>query len=318
MAVEPGSTRMLWSRRSLVAVALCLFAVGCGEPGRGTSSARAPAEGIAPPTDLVYSRVIAQGKRALCVAPADGGPERRLTDGSSDDGLPRWTRDGRAVIFSSNRTGTWQLWRIPADGGRPTRLRANGCDESQADVSPDGTTLAFLSNCGGPQSLWLMSEANAAPRVLIRHRERTVLGNPHWHRDGRRIAFSSNHGVGHQIYVVDVATGEERRISGLLSGGCEPRFSPDGSRLVHVSRGHRGPTSRLIQTDLASGAQKTLVDWPALNYNPVFSADGGELAFASNISGEYQIYRLRLSDGKPFRVTARPGEAREPDYRPLR
>jgi TolB protein len=222
------------------------------------------------------------------------------------------------VIFSSKRTGTWQLWQVPAEGGRPTRLRTNACEESQADLSPDAKALAFLSNCDGPQSLWLMNLADATLRLLVRHRKRTVLGNPHWNRDGRRIVFSSNHEIGHQIYVADVESGDVRRLSGLLSGGCEPRFSPDGSKVVHVSRGHRGSTSRLIETDLATGAQKALVDWPALNYDPVYSPDGTELAFASNMTGEYQIYRVRLSDGRPYRVTSRPGEAREPDYRPLR
>ena len=306
------------AQRSLIVATVCLFAAGCSEPRRGAQAAVLGAAVSSPPTDLVYSRVIAEGKRALCVAPAEGGPERRLTDGSADDGLPRWTPDGRAVVFSSKRTGTWQLWQVAASGGRPTRLRTNGCEESQADVSPDGKTLAFLSNCDGPQSLWLMKVADATPRLLVRHGRRTVLGNPHWNRDGRRIVFSSNHDLGHQIYVVDAASGDERRLSGLLSGGCEPRFSPDGSKVAHVSRGHRGSTSRLVETDLASGAEKTLVDWPALNYDPVYSPDGTELAFASNMTGEYQIYRLRLSDAKPYRVTSRPGEAREPDYRPLR
>jgi TolB protein len=222
------------------------------------------------------------------------------------------------VIFSSKRAGTWQLWQVPAEGGRPTRLRTNTCEESQADLSPDGKTLAFLSKCDGPQSLWLMNLADASLRLLVRHRKRTVLGNPHWNRDGRRIVFSSNHEFGHQIYVVDVVSGDVRRLSGLLSGGCEPRFSPDGRKVVHVSRGHRGSTSRLIETDLATGAQKALVAWPALNYDPVYSPDGTELAFASNVTGEYQIYRVRLSDGKPYHVTSGPGEAREPDYRPAR
>jgi TolB protein len=307
--------------RSAVLAVVCTVAtsmvVGCGERDGRRPNARVAVSGSGPPSDLVYSRVIGEGRRALCVAPADGGPERRLTDGSADDGLPRWSPDGRTVVFSSRRSGTWQLWRVPAEGGAPTRLRANGCDESQADVSPAGT-IAFLSNCGGAQSLWLLSAADGAPRLLVRHGRRSVLGNPDWNRDGRRIVFSSNHQFGHQIYLVDASTGEERRLSGLVSGGCEPRFSPDGRRVVHVSRGHRGPVSRLIETDLASGAQKTLVAWPALNYNPVYSPDGSELAFASNISGVYQVYRLRLSDEQPFAVTMRPGEAREPDYRPSR
>ena len=305
------------AQRSLIAATVCLLAGGCSEPRTAAQAAMLGAAASSPPTDLVYSRVIAVGKRALCVAPAGGGPERRLTDGSTDDGLPRWTPDGRAVIFSSNRSGNWQLWQVPAEGGRPTRLRTNTCNESQADLSPDGKTLAFLSDCGGPQSLWLMDLADGTPRLLVRHGRRTVFGNPHWNRDGRRIVFSSNQNIGHQIYVVDVVSGDLQRLSGLLSGGCEPRFSPDGSGRARVA-GHHRPTSRLIETELASGAQKTLVEWPALNYDPVYSPDGAELAFASNMTGEYQVYRVRLSDGKTYRVTSRPGETREPDYRPLR
>jgi Tol biopolymer transport system component len=314
----PGNSdgpRRQFSRRSLLAAPLCLFAVGCSEPRTAAPAALPAAAPYGPPTDLVYSRVLGEGKRALCIAPAGGGPERRLTDGSANDGLPRWTPDGRSVIFSSNRSGTWQLWQVAAGGGSPRRLRGNACNESQADLSPDGKTLAFLSDCDGPQSLWLMGMADGTPRLLVRHGRRSVLGNPHWNRDARHIVFSSNHDLGHQIYVVDVVSGDERRLSGLLSGGCEPRFSPDGQRVVHVTRGHHRPTSRLVETDLASGAQKTLVDWPALNYDPGYSPDRTELAFASNLTGEYQVYRLRLADGKVFRVTSRPGEAREPDYR---
>ena len=248
--------------------------------------------------------------------PKDGGVERSLTDGSASDGLPRWTPDGRAVIFSSNRSGTWQLWRVSADGGPPTRLRANDCNESQGDLSPDGTTLAFLSDCGGLQSLWLASPAEGASRLLVRHGRRTVFGNPQWNRDGRRIVYSSNHSLGHQIQIVDRPSGAQQRLTGLLSGGCEPRFSPDGTKVVHVSRGHRRPTSDLVETDIASGRERILVSLAALNYGPVYAPDGSEIAFASNETGEYQIYRMRLPDGTPVRVTSPPGEAREPDYRP--
>jgi TolB protein len=152
--------------------------------------------------------------------------------------------------------------------------------------------------------------------MLVRHGRRTVFGNPHWSADGRRVVYSSNHGVGHQIYVVDVATGTETRVSGLLSGGCEPRFHPDGRRVVYVSRGHQRPTSKLVEHDLETGRERVLVDWAALNYDPVYSPDASEIAFASDIGGRNAIYRQRLSDGKSWQVTFGPGRARYPDYKP--
>ncbi|HYU44469.1 MAG TPA: hypothetical protein VEQ84_20155, partial [Vicinamibacteria bacterium] len=231
-------------------------------------------------------------------------------------------------LFASDRSGKWQIWEVPAEGGVARRVRTNEAIEYQVDESPDGGTLAFLSNESGqpnsplvaaaPESLLLVPRAGGAARVLVRHGANTIMGNPDWSPDGKQITFSSNWRVGHQIYVADAGTGEARRISPLHRGGCEPRFSPDGGRVIYVDRGHLGETSLLTEIDLLSGARKTIVDWPALNYDPAYSPDGTEIAFASNITGEYAIYRQRLSDGKSWRVTQGKGDARYPDYRPDR
>jgi TolB protein len=265
---------------------------------------------------LVYEHEI-DGNKDLYVLATDAAEPRRLTSEPSDDGLPRWTPDGRAVVYTTDLAGNWQLYRVSAEGGAPTRVRSNPYTEWQADVSPDGRTLAFLSNMEGPELLWLMDLATRSCRALVRHGKRTIMGNPHWSPDGKRIVFSSNWKIGHHIYVVEVESGETERISPLATGGCEPHFSPDGKKVVYVSRRHQASTSRLVEHDLASHEERVLVGWPALNYDPVYSPDGTELAFASDITGEWAIYRQRISDGRAFRMTHRKGPARYPDYRPL-
>jgi Tol biopolymer transport system component len=257
---------------------------------------------------------VVDGNQDLYAIPAEGGVPRRLTDDPAHDMLPRLTHDRRAVLFATDRTGHWQIWEVPLSGGPARAVRTNAATEYQVDESPDGRTLAFLSNESGAESLVLMPRTGGAARVLVRHGASTIMGNPDWSADGRRIVFSSNWKVGHQIYVADVATGEAQRLSPLHRGGCEPRFHPDGRRVIYVDRGHLGDTSILTELDLASGERKTIVDWPALNYDPAYSPDGSEIAFASNITGEYAIYRQRLSDGHSWRVTHGKGDARYPDY----
>ena len=264
---------------------------------------------------LVYERE-ADGNRDLYVVPTAGGPPRRLTTHPAVDGLPRWTADGSAVVFTSNRTENWQLWTVPAGGGEPSRVRANRHTEWQADESPDGRSLAFLSDQDGPETLWLLERGTGALRALVRHGERPTMGNPNWSRDGGRIVFSSNWRRGHQIYVIDVAGGEAKRVS--PAGGCEPRFSPDGKTVAYVGRRPSRDRSQILEHDLATGKERVLVDWPALNYDPVYSPDGSEIAFASTVGRGWEIYRQRLADGRAWRVTFAGGDARYPDYRPAR
>jgi TolB protein len=304
------------SRASLRATAIGAVAVlslGCREHAR-TAAAPPASDPTAAGWALVYERVVG-GNQDLYMIPARGGVERRLTDDPALDGLPRWSADGRRILFTSERTGTPQIYELTLESGALRRVRSNDFTEYQVDESPDGTRLAFLSNALGAELLWVWTYAAGDPQPIVKHGRDSILGNPDWSPDGKQIVFSSNWRVGHQIYVADAASGEAHRISPLTSGGCEPRFSPDGTKVVYVSRRHLGDTSRLVAHDLASGDETALVDWPALNYDPAYSPDGTEIAFASNVSGEYVIYRQRLSDGKAWRVTFGPGSARYPDYR---
>jgi TolB protein len=301
-------------RARTAAGAACSLAIVAGLACDAFSSPPGGRPGAGHEALLVYE----QGKgdaRDLYVIPVEGGAPRRLTTDPAQDGLPRWTADGRSVVFTSRRSGNWQLWSVPAEGGAPKRLRTNAYTEWQADESPDGRTLAFLSNAEGPEFLWLLDRSTGHLRALVRHRRRAILGNPDWSPEGDRIVFSSNQRQGHQIYVVDVASGEEKRVSPV--GGCEPRFSPDGRKIVYVGRRPRKEESRILEHDLATGEERVLVDWPALNYDPALSPDGSEIAFASTLTGSWEIYRQRLSDGRAWRVTFDGNDARYPDYRPL-
>jgi Tol biopolymer transport system component len=290
---------------------LLLVAAGCRASPAGDGGEARGTDAVL----LVYERK-SGGNQDLYVVPAAGGTPRRLTTHPAVDGLPRWTADGSAVVFTSNRTGNWQLWTVSAGGGEASRVRTNRHTEWQADESPDGRTLAFLSNQDGPEALWLLDQGTGALRALVRHGARPTMGNPHWSREGGRIVFSSNRQRGHQIYVVDAAGGEAKRVSPV--GGCEPRFSPDGAKVVYVGRRPSRDRSRELAHDLANGEERDLVDWPALNYDPVYSPDGSEIAFASTVGGGWEIYRQRLADGRSWRVTFEGGDARYPDYRPAR
>lgn len=275
------------------------------------ASARA---GTAQPA-LIYDRE-QDGNRDIFLLPLDGAIELRITRHPAADHGARWTRDGRSILFESERTGNWQVWEVAPTGGAPRQVRASPAREWQMDESPDSSRIAFLSNQTGRECLWLLQRAGGA-RDLLCHGRSSVLGNPHWSPDGTRIAFSSNWKIGHQIYVYDIAAKTERRVSPATAGGCEPRFSPDGKKVVYVTRRHWKTTSRIVEHDLDTGEERVLVARPALNYDPVYSPDGKEIAYVSNQAGAWVLYRLNLATGRSQRVPTGAGSVRNPDYRPL-
>ncbi|MBN2369921.1 MAG: PD40 domain-containing protein [Vicinamibacteria bacterium] len=279
---------------------------------------RVPDGGVVTTARLVYECVI-DGNEDICAIPAAGGLPARLTDHPAQDGCPRWTPDGRRVIFNSNRSGEWQLWSMDADGRSQRRARSSEDRDRQSDPAPDGSAVVFLSNRGGFEGIWIHAFTSGKARQLIHFRQHTVIGNPDWSPRGDEIVFSSNHSFGHQIYRINAETVAVERVSPVTNGGCEPRFSPDGKKVVYVTRRHFKTTSQIIEHDLETGRERALLHWPALNYDPVYSPDASELAFASSIAGkEFSIYRQRLSDGRSWRVTFGPGSSRHPDYAPAR
>jgi len=74
----------------------------------------------------------------------DGGLPRRLTTASSDENVPSWSRDGRWIYFSSDRTGKRQIWKAPAEGGEAVQVTKQG--GFSAFESPDGKFVYYTKD----------------------------------------------------------------------------------------------------------------------------------------------------------------------------
>ncbi len=95
------------------------------------------------------------GKRLAYVSSAGGNPDiyvieietkriLRVTDNVFIDTEPVWAPDG-TLIFTSDRSGSPQLYRVDAEGAAPRRVTFRGDYNSDANVSPRGDQIAFLS-----------------------------------------------------------------------------------------------------------------------------------------------------------------------------
>ena len=77
------------------------------------------------------------------VVPVTGGAVRRLTFDNSWGGSPAWTQDGAEIVFSSNRGGPMNLWRVSATGGPPQPVAGVSAIAYDPSVSRKGNFLAY-------------------------------------------------------------------------------------------------------------------------------------------------------------------------------
>jgi Tol biopolymer transport system component/DNA-binding winged helix-turn-helix (wHTH) protein len=62
----------------------------------------------------------------ICVIDAEGGNMRAITDLPYDNNVPSWSRDGKSIYFSSNRTGQWQIWKHDLSSGAEVQVTQRG------------------------------------------------------------------------------------------------------------------------------------------------------------------------------------------------
>lgn len=82
-------------------------------------------------------------------------PEDRPTDVAGD-----------AILFSSPRTGDWDIYVIPVSGGKVRNLTSSPSLDLGGTFSPDGNYIAFMSNRSG-WGIWIMEADGANPRLLV-------------------------------------------------------------------------------------------------------------------------------------------------------
>ncbi len=104
----------------------------------------------------------------LMLQRAPGSALVPLTTGAGWDRDPAWTPDGSAIVFASDRSGNYDLWRltINADGsaGAVTQLTRTPEHETGPSVAKDGR-IAFLRGSGNATRVWVLDSSGKDTRV---------------------------------------------------------------------------------------------------------------------------------------------------------
>jgi CubicO group peptidase (beta-lactamase class C family) len=193
------------------------------------------------------------GASIVYTVPVTGGTPRRIT-ARGPSYLHGWSPDGRWLVFTGQRNGDFDVYKIPTDGGEEIRLTsAPGLDDGP-EYSPDGRYIYFNSARTGRMQLWRMRPDGSGQEQIASDGFNNWF--PHLSPDGRWIAFISfpppaevaadDHPFyKHVLLRLMPTAGGPARVIAYLYGGQGtinvPSWSPDGTRLAFVSNSQMDP-----------------------------------------------------------------------------
>jgi TolB protein len=137
---------------------------------------------------------------------------------------------------------------------------------------------------------------------------------PRFHPDATRIAYMLYRGRVPQVYLRNLATGQEQELGNFAGMTFAPHFSHDG-RLVAMSLAEGG-NSDIYTLDLASRVQRRLTNHPAIDTSPSFAPDGRRLVFNSDRAGSPQLYVMSADGSNVERISFGTGRYGSPAWSP--
>lgn len=248
-------------------------------------------------SDLAKGKSLTQ----VWVVDAEGGEPRQVTRAESSSRAPRWSPDGRSILFLSGRKEGSQAWVLPVETGEARALTKLSTGVDEAEWGPDGTRVFFSSavfpECGADDACNRKIQDGLDKGPLQAHLADRLLYR-HWTEwaDGRRS----------HLLCVDVQTGVVTDLTpgdfdspAFSSGGRGYAVSPDGKEICFVSNREADEASTtnkdLWIVPIAGGEPKCLTaDNKASDTVPLYSPDGKYLAYLAQAVPTFEADRFRL------------------------
>ena len=193
------------------------------------------------------------------------------------------------VVFTSNRDGDPEIFRMDYDGSNLVQLTENSCKDSSPDWSPDGTKIAFISDRIDDVDEVYVMDADGTNIMRL-----TTVGectSPKWSPDGLRIAFIC-HNLGDMIYTMHPDGSNLFPLTQTYPDIQDLTWSPDSEQIAFSTYFYTPPG--VYRLDAAGGTPQLVLEHEFTG-GVAWSPDGRWLAMNIMIAPAY-IHNLYLYD----------------------
>jgi TolB protein len=189
-------------------------------------------------------------------------------------------------------------------------------DDTTPRFSPDGKDIVFVRQTDGDSDLYVVNVRSGHAHLLADVSDYDL--DPVFSMDGTSVLFETSPNGFAQLHLVPSGGGRSQPISDVRDGWATfPSWSPDGEEIVYSCGRPSYEESDLCLLSPSGEFLGLLGDEsPSLEIEASWSPDGRTVAFASNRSGDSEVYLINVESGRVTRLTHDPVHDADPAWSP--
>jgi acylaminoacyl-peptidase len=209
----------------------------------------------------------------------DGSGNRPLTTGNKKDNTPRWSPDGKQILYNSDKDGSPQLYLHWMDSNAEAKLTNLNKNPNNLSWSPDNRWIAFTMFV--PEEGKSFIEMPDKPEGATWNKSAKYIDKMKYRSDGSGYTQQGNN----QVFVLSSDGGTPRQITtGQYDYRSRLCWSEDGKTLFtssnpHPDREYDTRNSEILKIDIYKRKITQLTARKGPDHNPVVSPDGNKIAY---------------------------------------
>ncbi len=247
----------------------------------------------------------------LWIVPSSGGEARRLNQTPNHEERPRFSPDGKRLIWTSKATDPSQIWMSNFNAetggidGQPHQVTNISTGADGAIWSPDGKNIVFLSTVFPDAKDDAENEKRDAEvsKSKVKAKIFTKLLYRHWtsyteHKRSHLFSVSADADASQKNATRDLTPGDHDVPPFNLGGQDMYSVSPDGQELAYTSNVDEveatSTNNEVFLVPMAGGTSKKISTSPGNDSTPVYSPDGEQIAWRSMARGGFEADKESL------------------------
>ncbi len=238
------------------------------------------------------------GHREVYMSDLFLGERRQLTTDRSKSVSPRWSPDGRRIIYTGYyRSGFPDIFVIDTAGMRRTPLVTFRGTNTGARFSPDGSRISMVLSGEGTPEVYVADSSARNARRLTRTGG-SVQSSPTWSPNGRELIFVSDRDGRPQLYRMTAEGENMRRIPTDISRYCaEPDWNPVNPNQIAFTAAVAGRFAVAVY-DFSTRQSRFVTQGPQDAIEPRWTNDGRHLIYTLRSANQEVLAILDTVTGK--------------------